>query len=260
MKHRSFQKLLLAITAFTVSVSFAPNLLAQHNSAGTGSSNVVPAASVRQTVPKLSYGVSQILQLTRAKIGENTIIAYIRNSGTVYRLDASQIVYLKQQGVSEAVIAAMINQHSTASAAAVQNTAPPANTNADSDQTDTVVGQPSTAYVQTVPSSTVYVVPDTQSYYYYSPYYYPYYGYYGWPFPEILFSFGYWGGDHGGYHYGGGYHGGGGYALKAAKIKVSTTKSKEKKSERPKKQRKQKKKPAAEKKDKKAEKEHKKKG
>jgi hypothetical protein len=213
MKNQSFLKLLLAVTALAVLVFFAPNLFAQDYSAGTSRPNVVPAASASQTAPQLSSGVPQVLELAHAKIGDSTIIAYIRNSGTVYRLDASQIVYLKQQGISDAVIAAMINQRSRTSAAAMQNTTPPTNANADSDQTATVVAPPATAYVQTVPSSTVYVVPDTQSYYYYSPYYYPYYGYYGWPYPAILFSLGYgggyWGGYHGGYLYGGGHRGGG---------------------------------------------------
>jgi uncharacterized membrane protein YgcG len=213
MKNQNFQKLLVVISAFTTSVFFAQNLWAQDTSAGTSKPNVVLAAGAGQTAPKLSYGVPQVLELAHAKISDNTIIAYIRNSGTVYRLDASQIVYLKRQGVSEAVIDAMINQRPRASATAMQNTKPPAGVNAGNDQPATVVAQPGTAYVQTVPSSTAYVVPDTQSYYYYTPYYYPYYGYYGWPFPAIFFSFGYggghWGGHHGDYHYGGGYRGGG---------------------------------------------------
>jgi hypothetical protein len=212
MKNQSFKKLLLVITACAASVFFAPNLWAQDTSAGTGKPNVVPAASASQAVPKLSYGVPQVLELARAKISDSTIISYIRNSNTVYRLDVSQIVYLKRQGVSEAVIATMINHRSRASAAAIQNTAPPTGANADSDETEAAVTQPAPTYVQTAPSSTAYVVPYPQSYYYYSPYYYPYYGYYGWPYPAFLFSLGfgggYWGGYHGGYH-GGGYHGGG---------------------------------------------------
>ena len=192
MKNQNFKKLLVVISAFTASVFFAQNLWAQDYSAGTSKSNVIPVTSDSQTVPKLSYGVPQVLELAHAKIGDSTIIAYIRNSGMVYRLDASQIVYLKQQGVSEAVIDAMINQRPRTSA---------------------TVAQPPTSYVQTVPSSTVYVIPDTQTYYYYSPYYYPYYGYYGWPYPAISFSFGFggghWGGYHGRYNYGGGHRGGG---------------------------------------------------
>ena len=215
MKNQIFQKLLLVVTAFTVSVFCAPNLLAKNSSAVASSTRIVQAASTSKTMPKLSYGVPQVLQLAHAKIGDSTIIAYIQNSGTVYSLDTSQIVYLKQQGISDAVIDAMINQRSRASAAAVQNTAPPTIANANNDQKAAVVAQPATTYVQTVPSSTVYVVPGyNYNSYYYSPYYYPYYGYYGWPYPLVSFSFGYgggyWGGYHGGYH-GRGYHGGRGH-------------------------------------------------
>ena len=193
MRNQSFQNLLLLIAAFTASVFFAQNLWAQDYAADTRKPNVVPAASAGRTVPKFSYGVPQVLELAHAKIGDSTIISYIRNSGIVYRLDASQIIYLKQHGVSEAVIAAMVKQRPRAPATVVQ---------------------PATTYVRTVPSSTAYVVPYTQSYYYYTPYYYPYYGYYGWPFPAIYFSFGYGGGHwrggyHGGHHYGGGHRGGG---------------------------------------------------
>ncbi len=194
MKHQSFEKLLVVIIAFTATVFFAQNLWAQDYAARTNKPNVAPAASAGRTVPKLSYGVPQILELSQAKIGNRTIIDYIRNSGIVYRLNASQIIYLKQQGVSEAVIAAMINHRPRTTASAT-------------------VAPPSTTYVQTVPPSTAYVAPYPQSYYYYDPYYYPYYGYYGWPFPLLSFSLGYigghWGGHHGGYHSHGGYRGGG---------------------------------------------------
>jgi hypothetical protein len=81
------------------------------------------------------------------------------------------------------------------------------------------VAQPTVTYVQTVPSSTVYVIPDTQTYQYYNNYYpaYGYYPYYGrWCYPAVSFSFGFGGGYRGGYYHGGwgggyraGYHGGG---------------------------------------------------
>ena len=37
-------------------------------------------------------------------------MAYIKNSGNSYGLNADQIIYLRQQGVSDAVITAMLNQ------------------------------------------------------------------------------------------------------------------------------------------------------
>jgi hypothetical protein len=153
----------------------------------------------------LSYGVSQIIQLSKAKVGDDTIVNYIRNSGSSYGMDASQIVYLKQQGVSDTVVNTMLNQPRLTQTAA--QTAP---------QPATVVAQPAVTYVQPatayVPSSTVYVIPDTQTYPYYSGYgYRPYY-------PAVSFSFGFGGGYRGGYYHGGwgggyrgGWRGGGGW-------------------------------------------------
>ncbi len=43
-------------------------------------------------------------------MSDDTIVNYIRNSGNSYGMDASQIIYLKQQGVSETVINTMLNQ------------------------------------------------------------------------------------------------------------------------------------------------------
>jgi uncharacterized membrane protein YgcG len=159
-----------------------------------------------QSAPQLSYGVPQVLQLSQAKVSDSTIIAYIQNSGNSYGLDANQIIYLRQQGVSDAVINTMLTQPRNVAASA--QTAPP-----PADQPSTAVVQPTVTYVQSASASSVYVVPDTQTYYYdsayYQPYYYPYYGY-----PAVSLSFGFgggWGGYHGGgYHGGGGWHGGGG--------------------------------------------------
>ena len=130
-----------------------------------------PSASA---TPQLSYGVSQIVQLTQAKVGEDTIIAYIKNSGNGYGLNADQIIYLRQKGVSDAVVSAMLNQPKNMTANAAPTSAPQNSTA----EVSTAVAQPTVTY-ETVPSSTVYVMPDTQTYnydaYYYQPYYYPYY-------------------------------------------------------------------------------------
>jgi uncharacterized membrane protein YgcG len=145
--------------------------------------------------PTLAYGVPQVVQLAQAKISDATIIAYIKSSGSGYGLDAGQIIYLKQQGVSDAVLNAMLNQPKSSAAA---TSAPIANATV----TSTATVAPTVTYVQTVPTT----------YYYAQPYYYyPDYGYYGWS-PGVSVSFGWGGGWHGGggYH-GGGYHGGGGW-------------------------------------------------
>ena len=207
MKTRTSRGLFLTVTITAVLVLAARNVPAQDST-----------TSAAQTAPvQLSYGVSQIIQLSKAKVSEDTIVNYIRNSGSCYGMDASQIVYLKQQGVSDAVLNTMLNQPRQMAQAAPQPAYPTASSTA------TYV-QPATTYV---PSSTVYVIPDTQTYRYYNNYYQPSYGYYpyysGWGYPAVSFSFGFgggyrggWGGGYrggysGGYHGGGGFHGGGGW-------------------------------------------------
>lgn len=48
--------------------------------------------------------VDQIVQMSKAKTPPQTIIKQISDSGTVYRLSASQLADLRQQGVSDEVI------------------------------------------------------------------------------------------------------------------------------------------------------------
>ena len=206
----------------------AGTLLAQTNGVTAGETQpspdsaqavvVDPLPQPAATPPALSYGVPQIIQLAQAKVSDDTIINYIHNSGNTYGLDAAQIIYLRQQGVSDNVINAMINQPKVAGS----QPAPQA------DVTN-VYAQPTTTLVQAAPApSSVYVIPDTQTYYY-DNYYYArprYYGYYSYPCygPSVRLNFGFGGGWHGGdrddfhdhdgggYYYhnsGGGYHGGG---------------------------------------------------
>ena len=213
MKSRNFPGLLLTIAAVTVTCLLTKDVMAQGSSDVATIPNVAPTAAPAGGAPvQLSYGVPQIIQLSKAKVSNDTIVNYIRNSGSSYGLEASQIVYLKQQGVSDNVINTMLNQPRQVAPAAPQ----PAYSTASS--TATVVAPPAVTYVQTapayVPSSTVYVIPDTQTYQYYNNYY-PSYGYYpyysGWYYPPVSFSFGFGGGYRGGYYHGGGYYHRGGF-------------------------------------------------
>jgi hypothetical protein len=207
MKTQDFQKPLLVIAAVSMLSFLAWNAVAQDSAAPT----VAPSVAV-QTAPPLSYGVSQIVQLAQAKVGDSTIIAYIQNSGNSYGLNAGQIIYLRQQGVSDGVINVMLNQRNNSAVAAAQTatTSPQQSSSDTGAQTSTAVAQPTVTYVQTVPTSSVYVIPDSQTYnygaYYYQPYYYPYYA---WPYPAVSLSFGFGGRWGGGYYHGGGWHGGG---------------------------------------------------
>jgi hypothetical protein len=209
MKTRNLQNSLLAIAAVSAFAFTAGNVSAQEPTTAT----TAQAAASSQPAPQLSYGVPQVLQLAQAKVSDGIIVNYIQNSGTIYSLKADEIVYLKQQGLSDNVLNAMLNQRSRLTGSTEPATSTASSTTA-SDQSYSTA--PTVTYVQqTVPSSTVYIIPDTQTYrynaWYYGgyPYYsYPYYGgYYGWP--AVSLSFG-WGGYHGGgYHFGGGFHDGG---------------------------------------------------
>jgi hypothetical protein len=191
MKTNNFRKTMavLAATGLAWSVSTA---MAQDASAP----NAVTPAAGSAAVPQLAYGVPQILQLAKANVGDETIIAYIKNSGNSYGLNADQIIYLRQQGVSDAVVRAMLNQPrpGVAVAATTAPAAQPETSTVSTAQTSVATVAPSVTYVQTVPATT---------YYYYEPYYYPNYAWY----PPVTFSFGWGGGFRGGF--GGGFHGGG---------------------------------------------------
>jgi hypothetical protein len=214
MKTRSLQSLVLTITTVAAATLLTGNAVAQESSTSTTAATTTPAAAqpaaASQVAPQLSYSVSQVVQLAHANVNEDVIANYIQNSGKAYGLDANQILYLKQQGVSDHVINTMLNQRSRLVAAA--QTAPQPNYS-DANSAQTATAQPSVSYVQTAPPQTVYVIPDTQTYGYANDYY-PYYGYYGWPYPAVSFSFGaggYYGGYRGGWRGGGGFRGGGGY-------------------------------------------------
>jgi hypothetical protein len=68
------------------------------------------AAPTDSAAPNLPYGVQDVLKLTRAQVSEDITLNYIHNSGTIYTLSPKDIVYLRDQGVSDKVIGAMMNQ------------------------------------------------------------------------------------------------------------------------------------------------------
>ena len=179
---------------------------------------------------KLPYGVEDVLKLSRAQVSEDVTLSFIRNSGTVYNLAPKDIVYLRNEGVSDRVINAMLDQGKSVptvagaqTATATIPTAPSAPAPADPNavaaaqapaqyaptytQPAPVYAQPDTSYV---PPSTVYTIPYSSPGY---PYYYSGYPYYYGPSIGIGFGFGYGGyyrgyGYRGGYYHGGYYHGG----------------------------------------------------
>ena len=211
--------------------------------AGVAAAGLVFCATVAHaqisTTPQLPYGASDIIKLSQAKAGDDTIIAYIHNNGNSYGLSADQIIYMQQQGVSGPVLTAMLSQPRPG---VLPEQAPeqPVATSAAQYSTAqyTSVPQPTTPAPQpdysTAAPSVTYVQPAPTTYYYYSssyPVYYPsyaYYPYYSCGYPCVSFGIGFgrggfcgWrggsfcggfrggfvGGFHGGFG-GGGFHGG----------------------------------------------------
>jgi hypothetical protein len=179
---------------------------------GATAETPVPAAtststpSATDSAPaRLPYGVDDVLRLSRAQVGEDITLNYIQNSGTIYNLGANDVVYLRNEGVSEKVVKAMLDQRKTVPAEVAAQTAAsstvqaPANSGVSNPQAAVVYVEPAPDYA---PASTLYVIPYGSSgfsYYRYPSYYYGRsYGY-----PSTVVSI------HGGYSGGGRYYGAG---------------------------------------------------
>jgi hypothetical protein len=187
MKTNYFKKLSMVMAVASLAL-LAVTLLAQ-----SAADNAAPQAAAVSPAPYLSGGASEILRLTQAKVGDDTVIAYIKNSGNGYALNADQIIYLRQQGVSDAVINVMLIQPKTSVAASTSASTVTTSSSGSTIATpsgSTATVAPTVTYVQSVPATTCY----------YQPYYYPSYAWY----PPVVFSFG-WGWHGGGFH-GGGWH------------------------------------------------------
>ena len=181
----------LAVTSMTLSGITA---IAQ----GSTAANTVQPAAVSGSAPELFYGVPQILKLVQAKVSDDTIIAYIRNSGNGYGLNADQIIYLRQQGVSDTVLTAMLNQPRTGALPKPTTSSPqPVTSPAYAEQVPTATVAPQVTYVQSVPDTV----------YYSQPYCYYYYPSCAWYPPVTYYYYGWGRGWHGGWH--GGWRGGG---------------------------------------------------
>jgi hypothetical protein len=183
-------------------------------------------ADTSTSVVKLPYGVEDVLKLSRANISEEIILNYVQSSGTIYNLGPQDIVYLRNQGVSDRVINAMVGQRKLveATAQAQQQVTPavpivPTFPDASVAPVAPVYPDSGPAYAEPTAApaaSSVYVIPSPQvsaAYYGYYSYPYSYYGYYG-PYysaycaPSVSIGIGF--GGYGYYHgcyYGRGHYG-----------------------------------------------------
>jgi hypothetical protein len=192
MRAQIFQKA-LAMAILGGLTWMGANVLAQN----PGSANATP---------QLTPPENEIVTLSKAKISDDVVVSYIRNSAQSYNLTAAQILYLRDQGISDAVIQAMLN-HSAQLAQPTQ-AAPPATLSMPTTPAPPV---DATAYAQ--PADTTDYNTGAYYDYGYNPYYYPIYDYSCWPPVIVSWGWGwggggYWGGWRGGWHYPYYYHGG----------------------------------------------------
>src|SRR5580693_335164 len=67
------------------------------------------SVSHAQTTPaNLSPDLQEIVKFAQAKMSDDVILAYIKNSGKTYSLSGDDMIYLSGQGVSQAVISALL--------------------------------------------------------------------------------------------------------------------------------------------------------
>jgi hypothetical protein len=81
---------------------------------------VLPMTAIHcpaQTAPSLPPGVQDVVKLVKAGLGEDVVVAHIKNAGASYNLTADQIIYLHGQGASENEIKALLGTGSPTVAA-----------------------------------------------------------------------------------------------------------------------------------------------
>lgn len=93
--------------------------------AGQAPAQVSTNATNVTVVPALTPATVEILKLAEAGVSDETILAYLKYCGRKFQLDADQIIFLLQHGVSETVIKAMLTQ-SLATTAVASAATPPA--------------------------------------------------------------------------------------------------------------------------------------
>jgi len=161
----------------------------------------------------LTYAIEDIIKLSHAGISEPVIINYIESSGTLYDLKPQDVIHLRDEGVTDGVINAMIDQRRKFQTVQT-NAAPPVAEApvAPTQPTVQVTVSPCPRYCGVCrgplvtcqePVSTLYIIPysSTQrtyrTYQNWGPYhYYGSYGYYGsWQRPfhgPRLYRCGHW--------------------------------------------------------------------
>lgn len=186
MKTPSFPPAVLVMATLVLCTSFAPAVTAQESAPANPADPAITTSTPRVA---LSPGVEDILKLSRAKIGEGVIIAFIQNSDRHYNLSADEIIYLRQAGVTDRVVAAMLDPQAPIPP---EPLSPPPTSSSETTFASApqyVTPQDSTLFVEPAPASTVYLATTPTYYSFYDPW-----PYWSWWYPYPYFSVGwYWG-------------------------------------------------------------------
>jgi hypothetical protein len=87
---------------------------------------VGPASYAQTTPANLSPDLQEIVKFAQAHMTDDVILAYIKNSGKAYNLSGDDMIYLTSQGVSQAVLSALLQTKGAAPAPAPVPTPEPA--------------------------------------------------------------------------------------------------------------------------------------
>jgi hypothetical protein len=74
--------------------------------------NLPPApgsATAPGTPANLSPGAAQVVRLAKAGVGDDVLAAYIRSTQTPFNLSADDVLYLRNSGLSAAILSTMLN-------------------------------------------------------------------------------------------------------------------------------------------------------
>ncbi|HTI69449.1 MAG TPA: hypothetical protein VMF06_05765 [Candidatus Limnocylindria bacterium] len=180
------------------------------------------AYSASSNTANYSYAITEVIKMADAKVSPAVIKDFIQVSVSPFQATASDIIALKERGIPEDLIQAMLQRDATLQELAARTS--PSASRPMTAQTAPPLTQPvpTVAVPQYAPSTVYY---DTQpvatyaptTYYYNYPAYYPSYVYSSWGWPWYSYSFyrrpAFYGGFHGHGYIGGGYvsgyHGGG---------------------------------------------------
>ncbi len=100
-------------------------VFAQPATPGANATTPATSETAANTSVNLPPAAEDVLKLTRAQVGDEVTINYIKNSDATFNLSDKDVNYLKSEGVSDPVITAMIDQGRNQPTAAPEDNAAP---------------------------------------------------------------------------------------------------------------------------------------